>query len=49
MTSTLKKITLVLTLAMAIPALSACNTIAGMGKDAQAGGEAVEEAAEDAK
>lgn len=33
----------------AVPALSACNTIEGAGKDVQAGGEAVSDAAKDAK
>jgi entericidin B len=30
-------------------ALSACNTVAGAGKDVKAGGQAVENAAKDAK
>ena len=30
-----------------IPALAACNTVQGIGKDVKAGGEAVEEVAKD--
>ncbi len=34
---------------MAIMALAACNTVAGAGKDIEAGGEAITDTADDAK
>ena len=40
---------LVLTVAVAALAVSACNTIAGLGRDAQAAGQAVEQTAEDVR
>ena len=40
---------LVLTVAAAALAVSACNTIAGIGRDAQAAGQAVEQTAEDVR
>lgn len=40
---------LVLTVAAAALAVSACNTIAGLGRDAQAAGQAVEQTAEDVR
>ncbi|MDC7682858.1 entericidin A/B family lipoprotein [Asticcacaulis sp. BYS171W] len=36
-------------LALAIPALNACNTIEGAGKDVEKTGEVVQDAAKDAK
>jgi len=46
MRSTLTKLFLLLALGCSV---TACNTISGFGQDVQAGGEAVEGAAEDAK
>lgn len=43
----MKKIVAALFAVALIPALSACNTIKGIGKDVKAGGEAVEEVATD--
>lgn len=40
---------LVLAVAAAALAVSACNTIAGLGRDAQAAGQAVEQTAEDVR
>ncbi|MFN3911201.1 entericidin A/B family lipoprotein [Hyphomonas sp.] len=43
----MKKIVAALFAVALIPALTACNTVKGVGKDVQAGGEAVEEVAKD--
>lgn len=43
----MRKIFVFLAAAAAL-SVAACNTVAGMGRDAQAAGEAVEETAEDA-
>ncbi|WP_211466903.1 entericidin A/B family lipoprotein [Collimonas silvisoli] len=43
----LKKMMLIAAMLGAIGALSACNTIAGVGKDVQTGGEKVQDAAQD--
>ena len=40
---------IVLTAAAAAPLVAGCNTVSGLGKDAQAAGRAVTGAAEDAK
>lgn len=45
----MKKILVAMIAVAAVPALAACNTIAGMGKDVQAGGAVVEQTAEDVK
>ncbi|MGE0754970.1 MAG: entericidin A/B family lipoprotein [Alphaproteobacteria bacterium] len=48
--SDVKKILLVSTVALlTLGNLSACNTIAGAGEDIEAGGDAIEDAAEDSK
>lgn len=50
MTNKIAKMIIIAGVALAaVPALSACNTIEGAGKDVQAGGEAVSDAAKDAK
>ncbi|UDF03202.1 entericidin A/B family lipoprotein [Asticcacaulis sp. AND118] len=50
MTNKIAKMIMIAGVALAaVPALSACNTIEGAGKDVQAGGEAVSDAAKDAK
>lgn len=41
----MKKYAAILLAVAMIPSLAACNTIKGVGKDVQAGGEAVEEVA----
>ncbi len=41
----MKKLVAALFAVALIPALTACNTVKGVGKDVQAGGEAVEEVA----
>jgi predicted small secreted protein len=47
MSKALKKLSLVFTLlAAGVPALSACNTFAGVGQDLQRGGAAIEREAE---
>jgi len=43
----MKKIVAALFVAALVPTLAACNTVKGVGKDVQAGGEAVEEVAKD--
>jgi entericidin B len=43
----MKKLAAVLFAAALIPALAACNTVKGVGKDVQAGGEIVEEVAKE--
>ena len=43
------KALLVILLGMSVLSLTACNTVAGAGKDVKATGQAVEKAAEDAK
>jgi entericidin B len=43
----MKKLAAVLLAAALIPALAACNTVKGVGKDVQAGGEIVEEVAKE--
>lgn len=43
----MRKVFVILTAAAALT-VAACNTIAGIGRDTQAAGEAVEETAEDA-
>ena len=43
------KTLLVILLGMSVLSLTACNTVAGAGKDVKATGQAVEKAAEDAK
>ncbi len=45
----MKKIVAALFAIALIPAITACNTIEGMGKDVKAGGEAVEETAVEVK
>lgn len=45
----MKKIIIALFALAAIPALAACNTIEGIGKDVRAGGKAVEDAARDTR
>lgn len=45
----MKKIIATLTMLMVVGSLSACNTIAGVGKDVRAGGSAIEHTANDAK
>lgn len=50
MTNKIAKMIVIAGVALAaVPALSACNTIEGAGKDVQAGGEAVSDAAKEAK
>ncbi|ESQ81274.1 entericidin A/B family lipoprotein [Asticcacaulis sp. YBE204] len=49
MTKKSAKLLFIAGLALAIPALNACNTIEGAGKDVSAGGDAVSEAAKEAK
>jgi entericidin B len=46
MRSTITKLFLIMALGYSV---TACNTISGLGQDVQAGGEAVEGAAEEAK
>jgi len=41
-----RKIVLVLCAAMMIPALAACNTVKGAGKDIEKGGEAIQNGAQ---
>ncbi len=43
----MKKYAAVLLAAALLPTLAACNTVKGVGKDVQAGGEAVEEVAKE--
>ena len=43
------KTLLVILLSMAVISLTACNTVAGAGKDVKATGQAVEKAAEESK
>ena len=43
------KTLLAILLGMSVLSLTACNTVAGAGKDVKATGQAVEKAAEDAK
>ncbi|AIY39754.1 hypothetical protein LT85_0594 [Collimonas arenae] len=43
----LKKMLVVVAMFGVFGALSACNTVAGMGKDVQTGGEKVQDAAQD--
>jgi entericidin B len=43
----MKKLVAALFVVSLVPTLVACNTIRGVGKDVQAGGEAVEEAAKE--
>jgi entericidin B len=43
----MKKIVAALFVAALVPTLAACNTVKGVGKDVQAGGEAVEDVAKD--
>ena len=43
----MKKIVAALFVAALIPTMTACNTVKGVGKDVQAGGEAVEDVATD--
>ncbi|MBK8199629.1 MAG: entericidin A/B family lipoprotein [Acidobacteria bacterium] len=43
----MKKIVAALFVVAMLPSLTACNTVKGVGKDVQAGGEAVEEVAKD--
>ena len=43
----MKKIIAALFVVAVLPTLAACNTVKGVGKDVQAGGEAVEEAADE--
>ncbi|MBI1254678.1 MAG: entericidin A/B family lipoprotein [Hyphomonas sp.] len=43
----MKKLAAVLLAVALIPALAACNTVKGVGKDVQAGGEIVEEVAKE--
>jgi len=45
----IKQITALLTLVGLVAMLGACNTIAGMGKDVEAAGSAVDKAATDTK
>lgn len=45
----MKKVMIALAAAVVLPALAACNTIEGVGKDVKAGGKAVEETAKDVK
>ena len=45
----MKKLLLVLATFLALPALTACNTIEGVGEDVQATGDAVSDTARDAK
>lgn len=45
----MKKILAAVIAVAAIPALTACNTIEGLGRDVKAGGQAVEEVARDTK
>lgn len=45
----MKKILAAMTVVLVLPALAACNTIEGVGKDVKAGGEAVEEVARDTR
>lgn len=46
---TMKKVIAALFAVAALPVLTACNTIEGMGKDVKAGGQAVEETAKEVK
>ncbi|HAY05992.1 MAG TPA: entericidin A/B family lipoprotein [Hyphomonas sp.] len=43
----MKKFAAIALVAALIPALAACNTVKGIGKDVKAGGQAVEEVATD--
>ena len=45
----MKKLVLVLATLLALPALAACNTISGIGKDVSAAGDAVSGTAEKTK
>ncbi|WP_084397823.1 entericidin A/B family lipoprotein [Henriciella aquimarina] len=45
----MKKLALVFIALFAVPALAACNTISGMGKDVSSAGDAVSSAADEAK
>lgn len=45
----MKKLVLAMIALMALPALTACNTIQGVGEDVEAAGGAVATAADDAK
>jgi entericidin B len=45
--STTRKIVMLGLLAVAIPAISACNTVKGAGKDIEKGGEAIQDGAEE--
>ncbi|AXE64357.1 entericidin A/B family lipoprotein [Hyphomonas sp. NPDC076900] len=45
----MKKVMMALIAVVALPALAACNTIEGVGKDVKAGGQAVEETAKEVK
>jgi entericidin B len=45
----MKKVIAALFAVAVIPALTACNTVEGVGKDVKAGGAAVEEVAKDVK
>nr|WP_298682190.1 entericidin A/B family lipoprotein [uncultured Dongia sp.] len=44
---TARKLFMVGLIALAIPAISACNTVKGAGKDIEKGGEAIQDGAED--
>jgi len=43
----MKKLAAALFVVALVPSLAACNTVKGVGKDVQAGGEVVEEVAKD--
>ncbi|MEQ8558849.1 MAG: entericidin A/B family lipoprotein [Henriciella sp.] len=45
----MKRLVLVLAALVALPALSACNTISGMGKDVSAAGDVVSDTADETK
>lgn len=45
----MKKMLIAAAAVLSLQALAACNTIEGIGKDVQAGGEVVEETAKDVK
>jgi entericidin B len=45
--ATTRKIVMLGLLAAMIPAISACNTVKGAGKDIEKGGEAIQDGAED--
>jgi entericidin B len=44
---TARKLFMVGLIALAIPAISACNTVKGAGKDIEKGGEAIQDGAEE--